>query len=947
MVRNILRMAFKRLFAQRGMALATALGLVVAIGLVLSIPLYADAVYFRILRTEVAGEHGAIDQAPLAFRFRYTGARTGTLEWAAIADLESYFTNRAEGDLGLQAVDYVHHFKTELFRIYAADADLANDKPLTFVSFGTLNDLEKHIRVLEGAIPPADISERGRSIDVLIHDDLAYKFGWQVGETYLVTRGISVVPVRVAGVWAPLDGRADIWSAPLEELLLVPEENFINRVSRELSGEIYLGIWRITLDGGKLHVGDIAGLLERIQVFRGNAEAALENVILDGSPVKVLENYQRGVPELMAMLFSYSIPIIGLLLAFITLVVGLYVGQQRNEIAVLRSRGATVVQVLGIAAIEGLLLGAMALLGGTPLGEGIAQLIGRSRSFLDFTAPPDLRVSMTAAAFLFGVGAVLLALVAQLIPTFGAARHTILTYKAERARSLGKPAWQRFYLDVILFVPVLYGGYLLQNQGTITFGADDAADIFQNPLLFLTPALGLLALSLFIMRLIPLFMRAFAWVTSKTNSVGLLMAARYLGRAPNFYNAPLMLLTLTLSLSAFTASLAQTLDNHLYKTRYYHVGADLYLEESGISSGLSASGGAARWFFRPVEWHLRAPGVTGATRVGRYNALVSLNKTSVNGVFLGVDRLEFPGIAYWQDDFAAAPLGELMNALATNPDAVLVPRSFAQQNGFKVGDTIPVTVKAYDRILNLSAIVAGEFDFFPTWYPPQDGVLLVGNLENLYDKAGMEFPYNVWLRTEPGADPERIVAYVQGLTRLLDPTVDPESVVDDGLNIIVNQWRSAPLAILQEQVRPQRQGLFGLLSVGFSAAALLTVLGFFLYALFSFRRRFIELGILRAIGLNIRQMGSLLAWELAFLLLVGMGAGTGLGALASGWFIPYLQVGGDLISRYPPFMVELSWFAILRVYVLFGLLFIGALAGLTALLVRMKIFQAVKLGETS
>jgi putative ABC transport system permease protein len=155
------------------------------------------------------------------------------------------------------------------------------------------------------------------------------------------------------------------------------------------------------------------------------------------------------------------------------------------------------------------------------------------------------------------------------------------------------------------------------------------------------------------------------------------------------------------------------------------------------------------------------------------------------------------------------------------------------------------------------------------------------------------------------------------------------------------------LDILNEQRQPQRQGLFGLLSVGFVAAAILTVLGFLLYALFSFRRRFIELGILRAIGLSTSQMTVLLAAELAFLILVGMAAGTGLGVWVSSWFIPYLQVGAEAASRVPPFEVQIAWFAIFRIYILFGLLFLGALSGLTALLVRMKIFQAVKLGETA
>ena len=64
------------------------------------------------------------------------------------------------------------------------------------------------------------------------------------------------------------------------------------------------------------------------------------------------------------------------------------------------------------------------------------------------------------------------------------------------------------------------------------------------------------------------------------------------------------------------------------------------------------------------------------------------------------------------------------------------------------------------------------------------------------------------------------------------------------LDIRVLDYQSSRLTIADEQRKPERQGLFGVLSVGFLAAALLTVLGFFFYALFSFRRRFIELGTL-------------------------------------------------------------------------------------------------------
>ena len=158
---------------------------------------------------------------------------------------------------------------------------------------------------------------------------------------------------------------------------------------------------------------------------------------------------------------------------------------------------------------------------------------------------------------------------------------------------------------------------------------------------------------------------------------------------------------------------------------------------------------------------------------------------------------------------------------------------------------------------------------------------------------------------------------------------------------------SARQNINVEQKRPEHQGLFGLLSVGFTGAALLTVLGFLLYALFSFQRRFIEMGIMRAIGLSAPQMTALLAWELVFLIAIGLIAGTGLGVLVSKLFIPYLQLGAQNTAHIPPFIVQIAWGRILEIYALFGLLFVVALAVLSGMLARMKIFQAVKLGETT
>jgi len=290
----------------------------------------------------------------------------------------------------------------------------------------------------------------------------------------------------------------------------------------------------------------------------------------------------------------------------------------------------------------------------------------------------------------------------------------------------------------------------------------------------------------------------------------------------------------------------------------------------------------------------------------------------------------------------------LMNELAANPTGILVPNRLLEKQKLKIGDniTIAITTGVAGQSIPVDASIVGSFDLFPTWYP-ENGTMIVGNLEELFLHTGAEYPHEVWLGTARDANPEFIAYAVRGFSILLDQQADQSNLVQNGLNTIVKDWSSAELNIQAEQRRPERQGLFGLLSVGFVSSALLTVLGFLLYALFSFRRRFIEMGMLRAIGLSVRQMTSLLAAELAFLILLGIGVGTALGVFASRLFVPFLQIGASTQSQYPPFQIQIAWLSIAEIYVLFALLFFAALSVLSALLVRMKIFQAIKLGETT
>ncbi len=950
--------AFKRLLTQRFLSLASIAGLMIASGFILSVPLYADATYFRLLREELlAGRELELDQkpadyAPLSFVFEQKAAGKDSPQWKNVVKVDEYLSKAALRVIDLPILQVVRRFRTDGYPMFPPrDPNSAGTQyPLTSANMAFITPLEDAIILVTGATPQPFVSllRDGDAIEAMANEALAAEFGVQVGDTYSLRTEKGPIPIHIVGLWKAADPKAAYWSATSANWLLVHEESYQGVISDRVIDELRSSVWSIVADGSSLHAGDVTSLQERIHAIENTANVTLPNTTLAASPLEALSRYQENAPRLTYLLLAFSVPILSLILAFIGLVAGLFVGQQRGEMAILRSRGASALQVIGISLLQGIILGAVALIGGIGLGYWITHSIGKARSFLDFSATGGLRVSMTPQILGVGLLGIAIILIIQvLIPTISAAENTVVTYKQERARSFRAPWWQKYWLDGILLIPTGYGLWMLTQQSKqVLSGSETIPDPLQNPLLLLVPALGIFSVALFTLRLVPRFMKFISWTLAPTRSVGLLMAARYLERTPAFYTAPLILLVLTLGLSAFTASLARTLDSQLDKQMHYQTGAEMNLFEFGTT--FSEDSQNPSYVFGPVEDHLSIPGVESATPVGRYKFSAITPRGNIEGTFLGIDRLNFPSTAYWQRDFASDQLGALMNQLAANPNGVLVPNSLLEKQKLKIGDklTIGVTTGVAGQSVPFEATIVGAFDLFPTWYP-EDGTMIVGNLDEFFLRAGGEYPHEVWLGTARNADPEAITYAVRGFSILLDQQADQSKLVQNGLNTIVKDWSSADLNIRAEQARPERQGLFGLLSVGFIASALLTVLGFLLYALFSFRRRFIEMGMLRAIGLSIQQMKSLLAAELAFLVLLGICAGTALGILASRLFIPFLQIGASAQSQYPPFQIEIAWLSIVEVYILFIALFVVALSVLSSLLVHMKIFQAIKLGETT
>ncbi len=944
--RAIFVVAVKRLLAQPLLSLATVVGLTVAVALVLTIPIYSESVAFRILTERLTDGPDRINRPPFSYLFSYIGSWNQPVNWEAITDLDRYLRDKGGSELGLKTTRIVRHLETQNFRLYPADETNYRDenRSLDYVSFGTTENIEAQVELVEGSYPAPAEADPTSVIDVMIHEEFASEYGIQLGEYYAgfnwrleADNPLQITTIRIAGIWRPRDDESEYWfyrPNVFEDILLINEATYLNRLSPFTESEINLAVWYIVTDGSGVNTSRVDELLRRHNETEKKADQYLPGTYIQASPEEELRPYQRIVTVLTLTLTVFSIPIVALLIVFLIMLVGLVVDGQRNETAVMRSRGASPFQVVGLTTVEGIIMGTIALVVGMILATGFTQMIGTTRSFMDFRWGEHFIVSIPPTIGSTIVLALAFTILIRVVPTIGASRHTIISYKMDKSRLMQRPLWQRLGIDILLLALIAYFYYQIVQQGgliNVEGGARNISDAYNQPFVFLLPPLTIFALTLFILRLLPPMLRGMSWLIQWSNSVGLLIVTRQLERAPGAYYLPLILLVSTISLGIYTSSFARTIDRYLYEQQFYKVSADISVRVfSQMAGGIPGGGSASEE--PPAYMHISEftsmPHVINATRVGEYYAKARLTSASVEGTFVGVDRADLGPVIFWRPDFAPIRLGYLTNALAMQADSVLVSSEFLDDRGLEIGDLLELDVRSAGDVFKINLQIVGSLDYFPRWYPEDDGVLFVGNLDYLFEQAQQELAHRVIARIEPEFN-------AREFTRAL---------FDRGAaGVIIEEPNTR---IVREQSRPERQGLFGLLSIGFITSSLATMIGFLLYTIFSYRRRYVELGILRAIGLSQSSMMLSVAWELGLLIVMGLALGVGIGLVVSVMYIPYMQFVSSLEGVVPPYVVTMAWTEIAQIVALFVGTFLLIMLILLVILRRMRIFQAVKLGES-
>ena len=956
---GVLWFAFRRLRSAPELTIGMLVGLITVVTLSSSIPMYVEAANNRILADEL-GSLEIRNRPAFSFMYLYSRLPGRDVRWEQVAAADRYLASSAPATMGLpltQSTLYVH---SDLFSLFPQGTDLyagdAGRRALTRLQTGFVRDIENHITLVEGAFPgPVG---PGEPIPVIMTQAKANELGVQVGDEFVIYRREESTDlmqarrfedeIRLVGIWVATDSQDLYWflqPSSFDNLLIMQEATYLGRivVTEQPYSLTYAG-WHQIYDGGEVQASNVRRVISAIGRIRAQMSILLPDVNFPISPAWALERYQRSVALQSKVLLTFSIPIILLSLGYVIFVSTLSVTQQRLEIALLKSRGTSTPQVLQLYLAQSLVLGAISLAAGLALARLMAQLIGQTQGFLQFVRTEPLLVRATTTSIQLGVLGIVVGTISCLLPAFKWARLTIITFKQFLARSMEQPWWQRYFLDIILFGASLYGLYMLQQEGALSFLLGGQGDPLQNPLLLIAPTLFVISIGLLFIRVFPFVMNLLHWLSRLLPGTVPLISFGRLSRSATYYGV-LLLLVITVGLSVYTASLAKTLDHNVTERALYAVGAEVSVDEAAWVTGSSASGGmfgnaeptadgeagsettAVQLYLMPSSEAENVEGVRTASRVVSMGIRAD---TGDRGTVIGVERTTLPSVAFFRDDFAQRSLGALMNELAYDQRACIVNRAFLAAKGLNVGDSLSVRVNNAEGT-RLELRVAGTVELFPTIYPSENEtstpLLILANIGYLEMQLGYPVTGKLWLDVD----------------RTVDTAVLQEGLQEAGFRI--HTITSALDQINREQSRLERVGLFGFLSIGFMIISFLSMLGLMLYAFLSLRQWTIQFGVLRAIGLTQTQLWLLVILEQTIIVALGLLAGAAVGIWMSNLFLPFLQVSYAETLPLPPLIVQIAWEGVWRVWGIVGVALGIVILGMVRPLQSIKMFEAIKLGE--
>ncbi len=951
----MLRMVLRKMFSNPWLMICLLVGSILAVAMVSSVPMYTDGVLQRMLTKDL--EEYQLNTGNYPGRYHVRGSFYSQYSeedrMRAYRVFDRKITTELIDEIGLPVLRAVKNMTLDHLSALP-EVQREEDPKRRFIKLDTVTGIDQHITMIHGRMYTAD-KDLGYS-EVIVTEEAMKQLDLRLNEVYLTKDLVDKLdePLRfmVVGVFTiKEEAQQDpfwfqgLWAYKSSFLMDYGlfQDIFVNTDSPLLTGVQ----WYFAFDYHKMNLDSIKTVLAAHET-QSRYYAQYRSLDWRFPAISILEKYNERETRLKLTLWVLQVPILLMLAFYLFMVSQLIVEYEKNEIAVLKSRGASSAQIFMTYFIESLILSGFALLIGPPLGLFLCSIIGSSNGFLEFVQRTALPVSLSTKAYAYSLWAILLFMVTMLVPAFIASRTSIVLYKQIKGRGAKSSLWKKYFFDVLLLGVAAYGVYSYQaRQSILGLTGASALDVAADPLLFLISTLFIIGVGLVFLRIYPFIVTFIFWLGRKVWSPVLYASFIQVGRSGGQNQFLMLFIIVTLSIGIFNANAARTINNNLEEKIRYQMGSDMIVhaywpsnEQTDLPGGMGGPPPAPTFVSREPIQYQEPPfvpfrdleGVEFATKVFRKDKIsVSLmGQRSSNVYLMGIIPDEFGTMAWFRPDLLKPHhINNYLNMLSYDPRAILVSTSFKEKYNLQQGDSIFMTWRDQGFI---EGIVYAFVDYWPTFNPlahqaeAASPELVVANYAYIRAKMALE-PYEIWLHKEADTTSHEIYAQIEEkklqITRLQDTSQMIITMKND----------------------PMIQGTNGALTLGFIVTMTISIIGFLIYWILSIQRRVLNFGIFRAMGLTRGRVLGMLVWEQLLISGVAVFVGILIGGVVSDLFVPMLQLAQSAAQQIPPFRVVAHREDYLKIYGVVAFMLSLGLLVLGAIINKIKIAQAIKLGE--
>jgi len=551
-------------------------------------------------------------------------------------------------------------------RTVPSDGPPSLDAPIGRPFF--LTGFQEHSSLVAGRWPvgPPVISDDGISIEAVLGRVSARQMGISVGSQVdlypFINDPSQRISVTITGTADPNDPSEEYWmngpssyfvtrddGGPILLPIYVTEETFFDGVAAKYPSMVGDFTWFLFLDTTVLKSSLVGPTQDAIKRLETDVNRQFPRSLVLTGLKPALKEYRQALTLARVPIFVFISLVVLVVIYFLIMVMGMLARSQTDESGILRSRGASILQVSGILAVsEGIIVLASMI-----MGPFLALLI--VRFLLAPTVNPvggtgSIPVVLSSDMFLMGAIGGVLSLIVLLASSFTRARLGIVESLRSRARPPTLPLLQRYYIDILaLFV---LGFLLWEIRGREGFLTRDLAsgEVKIDFLLLFGPAVVLVVVAVVVLRVLPLVVRLMSWSADRLAPAWVSFPLARFARDPLPHGSLVIILALAASLGVFGASFQPTLSVSQTHQALYSGGGDLSMSGPSLSSRDA----------KTLEEH---EAIRTFSPIVRESVTLLDVLPGDSATLMAVDPKVLPDIVWFREDFAGKSLSELMELL--------------------------------------------------------------------------------------------------------------------------------------------------------------------------------------------------------------------------------------------------------------------------------------------